>query len=60
MHFFDVKLDSCLCRVGWISVKVCGEGSVFENGLFHLSATWALLCEWMKRMRRKLSFLSEL
>src|SRR6476469_9391933 len=59
MYFSDVSLDSCLCCVGLVGVKVCDEGSVFENGLFHLSATWVLLCEWMKRMYRKLSFLSE-
>ena len=37
--FFDVLLDSCLCCVSWVGAKVCGEGSVFENSLFHLSAT---------------------
>ena len=45
MYFSDVSLDSCLCCVSWVGVKVCGEGSVFENCLFHLSATWVLLCE---------------
>ena len=57
MYFFDVLLDSCLC---WVGVKVCGEGSVFEDGLLHLSCDLGFLCEWMKRMCRKLSFLSEL
>ena len=60
MYFSDLSLDSCLCCVGWVGIKVCGEGSVFEDGLFHLSATWVLLCEWMKRVCRKLSSLSEL
>ena len=32
MYFFDVTLDSCLCCVGWIGVKVCGEGSEFLLG----------------------------
>ena len=57
---FDVTLDSCLCCVDWIGIKVCGEGSVCENCLLQLTATWVLLCEWMKRMCRKLNFLSEL
>ena len=60
MYFSDVSLDSCLCCVGLVGVKVCGQGSVFEDVSFHLLATWVLLCEWMKRMCRKLSFLSEL
>ena len=33
-----------LCVDVGLCVKVCGEGSVFENCLFHLSATWVLLC----------------
>ena len=60
MYVSDVSLDSCLCCVGLVGVKVCGEGSVFEDGLFQLSLTWVLLCKWMERMCRKLSFLSEL
>ena len=57
MYFSDVSLDGC---IGWVGVKVCGEGGIFENCLFHLSVTWVLLCEWMPRMCRKLSFMSEL
>ena len=49
MYFSDVSLDSRLCCICWVGVEVCGEGSVFEDGLFHLSATWVLLYEWMKR-----------
>ena len=48
MYFFDVSLDSCSCCVSWVGVKVCGEVSVFEYCLFHLSVTWVLFCEWIE------------